>query len=318
MGGVISSVLGTSNDYRADPAQVANNYYGSTIQGGAQSALGGHDQQQDFIKLLQARASGAAGPSPAELLLKQGADAAGRQGASLAASQRGMSPALALRMGLDAQANANQGAAGQAGILRAQEQLGATNQLGGAIGQQRQQDIGLMGTAGGLQNQQNAINVQNWQDTQRINAGVAGQNAQTSGNIIGGLLGGAGSAMAMASGGLVRPMPDYFTGNGAAGDTSEGAGLAKFLGGANKQLGNAVAGLAGGGSVDSPRNDTVPAVLSPGEIVIPRSIALAEDAPEKAAAFVRAIRRRKEGAGSGYGRVIALERGTGYWRGGRA
>lgn len=44
---------------------------------------------------------------------------------------------------------------------------------------------------------------------------------------------------------------------------------------------------------DHPANDVVPAMLSPGEIVLPRSIAQAEDAPEKAASFVRALQREE-------------------------
>lgn len=61
----------------------------------------------------------------------------------------------------------------------------------------------------------------------------------------------------------------------------------------------AIPGKAKGGRVDGrplvkgdhPANDIVPALLSPGEIVIPRSIAQADDAPEKAAAFVRALQK---------------------------
>jgi hypothetical protein len=40
---------------------------------------------------------------------------------------------------------------------------------------------------------------------------------------------------------------------------------------------------------DSPKNDVVPALLSPGEIVVPRS--KAKD-PKKAAAFAEAVARR--------------------------
>jgi hypothetical protein len=40
---------------------------------------------------------------------------------------------------------------------------------------------------------------------------------------------------------------------------------------------------------DSSKNDTVPAVLSPGEIVIPRSIAQGKDAPKRAAEFVAKV-----------------------------
>lgn len=44
---------------------------------------------------------------------------------------------------------------------------------------------------------------------------------------------------------------------------------------------------------DNLKNDTQPALLSPGEIVIPRSISQGEDAPERSAEFVRAILSRK-------------------------
>jgi hypothetical protein len=42
---------------------------------------------------------------------------------------------------------------------------------------------------------------------------------------------------------------------------------------------------------DDPRNDTVTAKVSPGEIVVPRTIAQSENAPEKAAEFVEAVKR---------------------------
>ncbi len=44
---------------------------------------------------------------------------------------------------------------------------------------------------------------------------------------------------------------------------------------------------------DSPKNDTVPAMLSPGEIVIPRSVAQGANAPDKSAAFVAAVLAKK-------------------------
>jgi hypothetical protein len=61
----------------------------------------------------------------------------------------------------------------------------------------------------------------------------------------------------------------------------------------------ATGGKARGGRIDGratmkgdhPANDTVPALLSPGEIVIPRTIATAKDAPEKAAKFVEALQK---------------------------
>lgn len=54
-------------------------------------------------------------------------------------------------------------------------------------------------------------------------------------------------------------------------------------------------GVPGSASVpgDSYQNDTVKAVLSPGEIVIPRSVVNAKDAPDKARAFVAAVLAKK-------------------------
>lgn len=57
---------------------------------------------------------------------------------------------------------------------------------------------------------------------------------------------------------------------------------------------------------DNGQNDTVPAMLSPGEIVIPRSIAQHPDAPNLAADFVAQIRAKK-GEPSGYGKVVAAK-----------
>ena len=55
--------------------------------------------------------------------------------------------------------------------------------------------------------------------------------------------------------------------------------------------GGKVPGYAMGG--DSPRNDTVLAMLSPGEVVLPRSVVNDEEAPEKARAFLEAIRAKR-------------------------
>lgn len=52
------------------------------------------------------------------------------------------------------------------------------------------------------------------------------------------------------------------------------------------------------GAKDTYKNDTVPAMLSPGEIVIPRSITMAKNAPEKAANFVADIIAKKQSGGA--------------------
>ena len=76
--------------------------------------------------------------------------------------------------------------------------------------------------------------------------------------------------------------------------------------------------LASGGYVpgrpvasgDHPANDRVPAMLSPGEIVLPRTVAQAEDAPERAADFVEAVTRSRKPKRepAGYGEVLKTMR----------
>lgn len=61
-------------------------------------------------------------------------------------------------------------------------------------------------------------------------------------------------------------------------------------------------GYDGGGSVpgqakvsgDSERNDTVPALLSAGEVVLPRSVTMGENAPDRAAGFLKGLQAAKE------------------------
>ena len=61
---------------------------------------------------------------------------------------------------------------------------------------------------------------------------------------------------------------------------------------------------------NSPSNDTVPARVSPGEIVLPRSVTTAPDAAARAAAFVEAIKKKHgtEEEPEGYARVVAAKK----------
>ena len=56
---------------------------------------------------------------------------------------------------------------------------------------------------------------------------------------------------------------------------------------------------------DTRSNDTVPALLSPGEIVLPRTVAQAEDAPEKAKDFVSAIKKQKRPSPKAFAQALA-------------
>ena len=221
----------------------------------------------------------------------------------------------------------------------------AATQLLGTSGQlQNQQNQVNLSNLTQQQQLNAAVAAQNanlQQGANQINANVATGNASTNAAIAGGVMQGAGAAVGMmADGGQV---PDAFTvpaipavgvpsGMSAfdSGMSALGKGAGKAF--AKKKTPGAPVGGGDGGSVgamlaeggeldgregghvpgaasvagDSYRNDTVDAKLSPGEIVLPRSVSQSPDAAAKAAAFVAAIKAGGKGrsAGQGFGRAL--------------
>lgn len=134
--------------------------------------------------------------------------------------------------------------------------MGAQQQLAA------QQQLGNVYANMGQQNLQNQGLLNNAllggaMGSQQINAGVASGNAQRNAGMIGGLL----------------------SGGGALGAAALAASSGAYVGGQARVAG------------DSPQNDTVHAMLSPGEIVIPRSKA---DDPEAAKEFVEHLLSMKK------------------------
>jgi len=110
-------------------------------QAGAASQAGLSDfrgNQQNLISRLEALSRGE-GPSAAGEMLKQATDSNLAQQSSIAQSGRG-NAALANIVAANNAQNFGQAAAGQAAAARTNEQLGAFNQLGGAVQQGRQGD----------------------------------------------------------------------------------------------------------------------------------------------------------------------------------
>lgn len=202
------------------------------------------------------------------------------------AAAHGNNPAMA-RMAATNAANLNQQAAGQGALLRAQEIQNAGSGLMGQFGAQNQAALGFLGQglqASGMQQQG-----QMGADQARAQAYSSGAQNSMGGKVLGALgqgLGIAATAGALAYGGEVTPV---------MGNTKcPGCGRMKVdcvCGG--MACGGQVPGYAAGGPINSYQNDTVPAMLSPGEIVLPRSVALSVDAPERAKEFVEAIRAKK-------------------------
>jgi len=271
-------------------------------QGGIANQSAVFQQQQALAGQLQQNALGQ-GPNPAQAMLANQTGQNVNQQAALMGSQRGTSQnaGLLARQAAQQGAGIQQQGVGQAAALQAQQQLAAQQQLGqqqaqmaGLAGNQvanlgQAQQMGLSGTQGEQGIIQQGVNSFN-----NANVGAAGgQQAAASSNygqnmkLVGGVLNGAGAAAGLFSqGGIVN---NYANGGDVSGPMSK---YGQKMCGINMKSGGHVPGQA---SVqgDSKKNDTVPAMLSPGEIVIPRHITQGNDAPNKAAAFVAAVLAKK-------------------------
>lgn len=173
-----------------------------------------------------------------------------------------------LRAAMTNAGNINANAASAAAMLRAREVADAQ----GALGNVRGQDMQLYGqTSGALQGfltgqrglQQSILDANMQYERDR----ASNFNSQPQGAIgtIANMAGQVGGAM---------------TGMGALGGAASALMPKKAFGGRVEP------------TTDSTRLDVVPTLLSPGEVVLPRSVVNDEDAPEKAKLFVEAIKKK--------------------------
>lgn len=253
--GFLGSLFGTedkfqaSNPYEAQSGDLHDLYQRQNDIYNAQSSLGG---------VLRNWLAGQ-GPNPAQLQYQGNVQNNIANAQGMIASQRGLNPALAARMGVNAAANANNQASLGSALAQAQQQIATAGMLGSLYHSQMQGNQGQQGILTGAFNKQ-----------QGINSDIAAQNAKNNTNLVGGLInagGGFGAAMVAAHGAVVP-------------------GKAKVSG-------------------DSPANDTVPAMLSPGEVVVPRS--MAHD-PEKAKEFIDHLLKSKNKKKGDYKDVLAARR----------
>lgn len=285
--------------FQAQNPNLPQQNYAAPINQAISNAGQNYNQQQDFINMLQQRANGQ-GPSVAQGLLNQATQQNLNNVASQVASNRSLSPQQAARLAIEGGVQSQGQAAGQAATLRAQEQLANTGALQQALATQGGQNLGLLGTTGGLQGQQVQQQLAGNLATQGMNEQAAlanlnanltqgGQNLQGQQNtmqMVGSILGGFGSAAgAFGGGGAVSGGPSY--GLSEPGYTSSPLGGADYF-----KRGGPVPGEAKVDG-DSYSNDTVHALLSPGEVVLPRHVTQSENAPEKAAEFMKALLAKK-------------------------
>lgn len=275
----VSDILGASGG-KVTTQNVTNPVSAAEIQAGNQRAADAYAQQAAFVQALQGSQGLSAqnqliaqlqqqaqgqGPNPAAAQLAQATAANTANQAALMAGQRGASA----NAGLVGRQIAQQGAAnqqnmiGQSATMQANQQLAAQQQLGALAGQQLGQQQAALGQLGqiSLGQQGNLLGAQANYNQLQMSANQ--QNASASRGLMGGLLGAGGAIIGGIYGGPA----------GAAAGATAGQALAKYNGGP----------IDGKATVpgDSPKNDTVPAMLSPGELVIPRSVLQSEN-PEQA------------------------------------
>ncbi len=332
LGGVTNGLLGdlanpTPLTNPVNQGQVNKAY--ELSQGGLQQqqdflsalqAQNGIQNQSQVYNQLQGIANGT-GPNPALAQLNQSTGANIQGQAALIAGQRGAgaNPALIARQAAMQGGALQQAGVGQAATLQAQQQQAAINAAGQLASQQvGQQNAATQGYSQSAQNEQanilgavanqNNANLTNEQNVRGIKAGVLGGVAQ-----------GAGQAAMMAEGGEV-PAPQAPMHAPVA--NTQASGPRSFVGQYFTQSMNpaplaaaSVPAMAKGGPVqgemlaaqgkmvpgkasvkgDSLKNDTVDAKLSPGEVVIPRSVMQSSDPVSNAAKFVQAIMAKNKG-----------------------
>lgn len=234
---------------------------------------------QALITQLQGQTTGAA-PSLAQAQLKSMQDRGLAQTLAVAASQRGGNPALQARNLAMQQAAAGRANASQGAILGLQERQAAqallANQLTAGQGQADNLATGSIGQGFGQEN--TAKQLMGQYESQRFAADTARQNAihAQQGNILGSVLGAAGTVVGGMYGGPA------------------GAAIGRKVGGAvGGAAGKYDGGLIEGKEVvegDHPANDIVDIKVSPGELVIPKSVV--EQGHHAVSSFAEAIMKQ--------------------------
>lgn len=133
------------SDYRADAPKGVRKDIGQRMDRRRSAFEGYGNPQQEIANAVTDRALGRGGPSVAELQMKRGLGTAQQGAASRAAAGRGLGRGAAQRMSMSSQAGLASQANEQAGMLRAQEQIGAQQLAGNQWRDLRQQELLALG-----------------------------------------------------------------------------------------------------------------------------------------------------------------------------
>lgn len=331
--GTVTGLLGMGGGAAGTGVQITNPVSGQELAGansGVQNSLNsqndllnaltaqnGIQNQSNVYNQLQDIAAGQ-GPNPAQAMLNQATGQNVANQASLMAGQRGAAanPALIARQAAQQGAGIQQNAIGQGATMQANQSLNAlttAGQLANQMASNRMSQNQAL-TNAELQRQGTLNNA--YGNYNQIQSGLAQNVQKQQSQVLGGIMNGASAGMGMLGGTPQAPA--------ASGQNSILAGEASPMNGAiysakggqipNQPMsivGQHLAGMYGGGNVggslqsgghvpgnakvsgDSYKNDTVKAMLSPGEIVLPRSVVNSKDPVRSSAEFVRGVLAKK-------------------------
>lgn len=274
-------------------------------------------QQQQLADALRAQAEGKT-PSLAQMQFQRALEQSQAAIQSQLASARGLSPAQAQRIAARQQAALGATGASQAAEMRLREQMAARSALATLLGQTRQGALGGYATAAELAQRDRALRA-------GLITGVQSREAQEGQQFMSGVMQFLppviqyGAKAIEAIGKNTSPSAGSYSQTSAYGkDSPEWWDYQPQAPSSDSTPGEPVFGgdprteLAHGAEVtgrakyrgDTRSNDTVPAMLSPGEIVLPRSVAQSPDAPDKAKRFVEAIKSKKKPSPKDYTQAL--------------
>lgn len=300
--GAITGLLGLGGGPGGTSADLTNPTNKQQLAGYGNISLGTLTQQQALLNQLaqqnglgnqsqvygqlQGIANGT-GPNPALQQLREttGQNVAATNALIAGARGANANPGLIARQAAMQGANTQQQAVGQGATLAAEQQLGAIQAAGNLANQQAQQQIGQSQYLN--QAAQNAYGQQigAQQGYNAAAAGIAQDQAKGQQGLFGSLGNAAGAALGVLAEGGEVPGPKSHFGQMLAQGGNVGSSL--------KAGGHVPGKPAVGGAKDSYANDTVKALLSPGEIVLPRSVTQGGNPVGDAARFVQAVLAKK-------------------------
>lgn len=280
----------------------------------------GINSQAALSEALMNQANGV-GPNPAQAQLAQNTGQNVANQAALMAGQRGSSAnaGLIAREAAQQGAGIQQNAVGQAATLQAQQQLAAqqqlqqlaANQIGqgqGAVNAQNQVAQQNQGSLLGALQGYNANEVGSTYSQNSANAGIAQQNAKDTNSTLGSIIPSVGTGLTKIGTSLLGFAKGGEAKNVLAQALSKKTMPAHLRDMAKiyhpKVLKMACGGMAEGAVVpgdpkvpgkNTEKNDVVPAMLTPKEIVLPLSVTQAKNPGEAAKAFVEKIKGGDKG-----------------------